>query len=312
MPRLGRTGTTLLLCGAQLALLVGTFPRLVGPTGAGALGTEPWHHVASLGIVLAAALALRRRMQQRRFLAVGVLAFTVLALVSGFYLLYWKEGIRADGYQDWGVFWHVAWSWAAAVFFWQHTWVNRVAFAHFFRRTFAALAPAALHLGSYALAAAALAITWGPAKSWFTNENYVPLSFAAWLVATGLAYASWLVLRRRDGAAQKRIRGGVDLGLVPIAALATVTGIPLLFLDPQLDSLGLKYASKVWHVWPSVLFAVLVFVHGAQTWSTVRAHWRRLGAGSSDLPPSPTVAGAERGPGPSPLPSGTDGRRPPR
>lgn len=265
-----------MLCTAQVVLLVGTFPGLVGPLEA--LGTAPWHHLASLGLVLVATLALRARMQQRRFLAIGVLAFTVLALVSGFYLLYWKEGIRVDGYQDWGVFWHVAWSWAAAVFFWQHTWVNRVAFAHFFRRTFSALRPAAAHVGLYALGVVALVVTWGPAKSWFTNENYIPVSFATWLVATGLAYVSWLALRRRDGAAQKRIRGGVDLGLVPIAALATVTGIPLLFFDPELDALGLKYASKVWHVWPSVVFAILVFVHGVQTWMTVRVHWRKLGA----------------------------------
>jgi hypothetical protein len=272
---LGRSGTLLLLAGVQLAALVATFPGLVA--GMGGLGTAWWHHIASLGVVLAAILALRRPMQSRRFLAIGVLAFTILATVSGFYLLYWKEGIRADGYQDWGVFWHVAWSWAAALFFWQHTWVNRIAFAHFFRRTFAALRPAAVHLSLYAVGVTALVVTWGPAKSWFTNENYIPLSFAFWLVATLAAYVSWWLLRRRDGATQKRIRGGVDLGLVPLAALAVITGIPLLFLDPQLDVLGLKYASKVWHVWPSVVFAVLVFVHGAQTWSTVRAHWRKLG-----------------------------------
>src|SRR5687768_9875623 len=113
----GRSGTILLLGALQLAALVGTFPPLV--PGMDALGTEGWHHVASLGVVLAATMALRGPLRSRRFLAIGVLAFTLLATMSGFYLLYWKEGIRVDGYQDWGVFWHVAWSWAAAVFFWQ-------------------------------------------------------------------------------------------------------------------------------------------------------------------------------------------------
>lgn len=255
---------------AQVAALAATFPL-------GALGTAWWHHVASLAAVLAAAVALRGPMASRRFLAVGVLAFSVLATASGFYLLYWKEGIRPAGYQDWGVFWHVAWSWAAAVFFWQHTWVNRVAYLHFLRRSLGRPRKAAVHLGLYALGVVALVVTWGPAKGWFTSENYVPLSFAAWLAAAGAAYVSWLVLRR-DPKATPRTRGGVDMALVPMAALATLSGIPLLFFDPGLDALGLKYASKYWHVWPSVVFAVLVFVHGAQFWHVVRGHWRRLGA----------------------------------
>lgn len=272
---LGRMGTVAGLGVGQLALLIITFPPLV--PWMGILGTAWWHHLASLGIVLAGAVALPGPMRRRRFLAIGVLAFTVLATASGFFLLYWKEAIRVDGYQDWGVFWHVSWSWAAAVFFWQHTWVNRVALGHFARRSLQALAPAVAHLGAYVLAVVALVVTWGPAKGGFTNENYVPLSFAVWLVAAGVAYTSWLVLRKRDDATQLRLRGGVDLAVVPMAALATLTGLPLLFFDPELDGLGLKYASKFWHVWPSVLFAVLVFVHGAQLWSVVRTHWRRLG-----------------------------------
>lgn len=283
MAGLGRTGTTVILVVGHLVLLLVTFPHLVPRMDV--LGTAGWHHFASLGVVLAAALALPGPMRQRRFLAIGVLAFTVLATASGFFLLYWKEGIRADGYQDWGVFWHVAWSWAAAVFFWQHTWINRVALGHFARRSLRSLAPAAAHIGAYVLAVVAFLVTWGPAKSAFTNENYVPLSFAAWLVAVGVAYVSWLVLRKRTVRVQLGLRGGVDLAVVPMAALATLTGIPLLFFDPELDALGLKYASKFWHVWPSVLFAVLVFVHGAQLWTVVRKHWRRLGAPTVEATP---------------------------
>lgn len=266
----------LALAGLHVAVPLVTFPRLV-PAAAG-LGTEWWHHIASLGVVLGLAFALRKPLQSRRFLAIGVLAYTVLATASGFFLLYWKEGIRVDGYQDWGVFWHVAWSWAAAVSFWQHTWVNRVAFAHFFRRTFQALAPAAIHLALYAAVVVAFLVTWGPLKSGFSNENYIPLSFAAWFVCCVAAYASWLLLRRKDATVQLRLRGGVDLGLVPIAGLAVLSGVPILFFDPELDGLGLKYASKFWHVWPSVVFAVLVFAHGAQLWTVVRSHWKQLAA----------------------------------
>ena len=251
---------------AQLAALAATFPS--------ELGTAAWHHLASLAGVLLLAIPLRRRLRERAFLAYGVLATSVLAAASGFYLLYWKEGIRVDGYQDWGVFWHVAWSWAAAVFFWQHTWVNRVAYGHFVRRSLQGVGPAILHVGGYVVVLSALAVTWGPAKAAFTNETYIPLSFAFWLAATAAAYLLWLALRRRP-ATHRPARGNVDVALVPIAALATVSGLPLLFFDPQLDAAGLKYASKVWHVWPSVAFSVLVFVHGAQAWANVRAHWRK-------------------------------------
>ena len=263
-----------LLAGAQTVLLLATF-SLPG------LGAEGWHHLASLGLVVALALAVRRRMASRAFLAFGVLATTVLATVSGFYLLYWKKGIRVDGYQDWGVFWHVAWSWAAALFFFQHTWVNRVAYGHFLRRSLRWAAPAALHVAAYVLLVGALLITWGPAKAAFTNENYVPLSFAAWLAVTVPAYALWLGLRRRPDMEKKHFRGHVDVALVPVAALAVLSGLPLLYLDPQLDGWGLKYASKFWHVWPSVVFAVLVFAHSAQAWSNVRAHWRKLALASA-------------------------------
>lgn len=253
---------------AQVALLAGTFPLK-------ALGAAPWHHAASLAAVLALGIPLRRRLQQRAFLAFGVLATTLLATASGFYLLYWKEGIRVDGYQDWGVFWHVAWSWAAAAFFFQHTWVNRVAYVHFLRQGLQRAGPTILHVGAYVVTLAALAITWGPAKGAFSNENYIPLSFAFWLGATLFGYAVWLLLRRRPTPDQKRYRGHVDVALVPLSALAVLSGIPLLWLGPGLDAAGLKYASKFWHVWPSILFAVLVFAHGAQAWANVRAHWRK-------------------------------------
>ena len=252
----------------QLAALALTYPVK-------GLGTATWHHGASLLAVLLAAVLLRKPMASRRFLAIGVLAFSVLATVSGFYLLYWKEGIRVDGYQDWGVFWHVAWSWAAAVFFWQHTWVNRVAYGHFLRGTMRAAAPAALHLALYAALLLAFGVTWGPVKGWFTVDNYIPLTFATWLACLVVAYVAWMALRR-NRATHLPARGGVDVALVPMAALATLSGLPLLLFDPELDAAGLKYASKYWHVWPSVAFAVLVFTHSAQLWPVVRAHWRRL------------------------------------
>ena len=63
---------------------------------------------------------------------------------------------------------------------------------------------------------------------------------------------------------------------MPVAAVALISGLPLLWMGDGLDAAGLKYASKYWHVGPSVLFAVLVFTHSMQLWSTVRGHWHRL------------------------------------
>ncbi len=272
-----RTTLTIGLSVLQVAALAGTY-YLDG------LGAAWWHHVASLAVVLALAAAFWPAMQSRRFLGIGVLVSTILATISGFYLLYWKEGIRVDGYQDWGVFWHVAWSWAAAVFFWQHTWVNRVAFAHYFKRSLRALAPAAFHIGLYVAAIAGFVVTAGPGKDWFTVETYIPLSYWTWLACIVVAYGAWWFVRGRTHAAKKRVRGGVDLALVPTSALAVLSGIPLLFLGAAMDALGLKYASKFWHVAPSVLFAVLVFVHSVQLWRTMRAHWRRMGRGEGKRP----------------------------
>lgn len=266
---LSRTAWVAGLSAVQGLALLGTYFLPVG--------TEAWHHLATLGLVMVMAFALPKPMSSRRFLGVGVLATTVLATVSGFYLLYWKEGIRADGYQDWGVFWHVAWSWAAAVFFVQHTWVNRVALGHFFSTSVRRLAPAVLHTGLYVLAIVGFVLSAGPGRTWFSNENYIPLSLWTWLAATVCAYAAWWVFRWRSHATQKRVRGGVDLALVPVAAVTIVSGIPLLFLDARLDAAGLKYASKFWHVGPSVLFAVLVFVHSVQLWTGLKRHWQRVG-----------------------------------
>ncbi|MBW3584101.1 MAG: hypothetical protein KY455_13500 [Euryarchaeota archaeon] len=267
----------------QVALLWLTFDFAV-------LGSAVWHHFASLGVVLGVALALWRPLvRSRRFLALGVLAFSVLATVSGFWLLYWKEGVRIDGYQDWGVFWHVLWSWAAALFFFMHTWINRVALVHFVRKSVSTIAAAVVHAGAYVLVVVAFFITWsGRGRTWFTNENYIQLSLFAWLVAIVVPYGLWGVVQVRVAVTgpssridkvfhPRRVRRWVDLGLVPMATLAVVSGVPLIFLDAWLDQRGFKYVSKYWHVWPSVVFAALVFVHGVQAWSSVRAHWRAYG-----------------------------------
>lgn len=263
----------------QLALLGLTFPIDV-------LGTEAWHHLASLAGVLLLAWVIREPLTRSRgFLALGVLATSVLAAVSGFYLLYWKAGIRVDGYQDWGVFWHVAWSWMAALFAVQHTWINRAQLAHMIRRSLATRWRQILHVGGYVLVAVAFAVTWSKTgRAWFTNEAYIPLTLRTWVLATVPPYLAFLAFRARHGEATGsrwaralehwRVRTVVDLALVPLTVLTVVSGLPLFLLGDQLDAGGWKYVSKYWHVWPSILFTVLVFIHGVQAWRAVQAHWR--------------------------------------
>lgn len=280
-----RTRWVLGLSLAQVALLAATL-RVPG------LGAETWHHIASLAAVLAVAAILHDRFRSsRRFLALGVLATSVLAAGSGFYLIYWKAGLRVDEIQDWAVFWHIVWSWFVAVFAAQHTWINRRSYAHFLRRSVATRPRALLHGLGYLLLAAALVYTWSPqGRVLFTNENYVPLTLRTWALLGVPTYGGWLYLRwreRRDpGWAEaafgsRGLRGLVDLLLVPAAALAVLSGFPLLF-DGPFDPRGLKYTSKYWHVATSIAFTVLFVVHGAQLWTTVKAHWRTYGRDEPD------------------------------
>lgn len=272
-----RTRWILGLVVLQVCLLAATFP-------VPGLGAQTWHHIASLGGVLLLAGILHRPLRRSRgFLALGVMASSLLAAASGFYLLYWKAGIRVDGYQDWGVFWHIVWSWLATVFFVQHAWINRVQLVHFYRESVATRAKAIAHGGAYLLLLAALVVTWSPeGRVWFTNQNYVVYSLRTWVLVTVPPYLAWLYVRRRRRTEPEwlertfghwGIRRVVDLLLVPVAALTILSGFPLLF-DGPIDPRGLKYVSKFWHVWPSIVFTVLAFVHGTQAWTSVQAHWR--------------------------------------
>lgn len=237
------------------------------------LGSALWHHLASLGVVLGATMAARRWLDSRAVLAIGVLITSVLAAVSGFLLLYLKEWIRPAGIQDQLVWWHVLWSWAAAVFFFQHTWINRVQFLHFFGQSLRRAGPGVVHVGAYILSLAFLVISWTVGKSWFTAGNYIASGYVTWLAF--LVPAAIISLPRRDLAGGWKWRRMVDLGLVPAATLATLSGIPLVFFGDAVDAAGLKYASKYWHTAPSILFTILVWTHSVQVWRLVRGHWAK-------------------------------------
>ncbi|MDX1612381.1 MAG: hypothetical protein R3185_08420 [Candidatus Thermoplasmatota archaeon] len=263
---------------AQLSLLIVTFP-------VPGFGAETWHHMASLAAVLGlTGLLWSRLISSRRALALGLLVTSVLASVSGFYLIYWKAGIRVEGFQDWGVWWHVAWSWMVMVLFALHTWVNRVSFVRFFQDSLRSRLGTWLHLGAYLIVLAALVATWSPwGRDAFTNANYIPYTLRTWVLVLVPPYLAWLWVRRRQRTGEDPlarfghwpVRRAVDLALVPTTALAILSGLPLIF-DGPIDPRGLKYVAKYWHVWPSILFTVLVFIHAVQAWPTVKVHWGKL------------------------------------
>lgn len=258
--------------GAVVQLLLLLVTRILdGP------GTQTWHHLASLAGAIALMGLAGKRMQNRAFLGIGILLTTILATVSGFVLLYFKEGLRVDGHQDWLVFWHLVWSWFASGFFVMHVWVNRVAFVHFFQASFRSVRPGLVHGGAYVVSLLGLLWSATLGKSQFNNESYIPQSVWAWLLCTAVAYGIWLGTRRAGRQTHLHLRSAADLILVPVMTFVILSGFVLLYGSDVTDPNGLKYAAKAWHTLPSVLFSVVVFVHSVQLWTQVRRHWQRLG-----------------------------------
>ncbi len=252
-----------------------------------------WHHTASLGFALASiglwwvvARARGRRLWlDRAHLGIWVLAWTVLATVSGFLLLYLKQDLKDWGLKDWAKWWHILWSWLALLYFGVHTAVNWSGMRRAWGRIHASLGSALRLDVALVLILVAIPVTW---SSWgagvWTEASYIPWTLWTILALVGPMYVAWLWVRwRRSRAASVPLwgtRGGArvqtDAWLFVSAVLANVSGFPLLFFATKDTSL--KYVAKYWHTWPSVLFAALVFVHAVQFWAAMRVHWRKAPA----------------------------------
>lgn len=265
----------------QMVLLVATaLPPLSQVDSPGALGVPTWHHNASLAATLLVSAVLWRRMTtDRRFLGVGVLVTTVLALASAFLILYLKQDLKAWQLKDWAKFWHVAWSWFALAFFAGHTWVNRHGFVRSWRRLGAGRSGVLFH-GLLGLIVAAIPLTWSPwGAKVFTDPIYVPLTLYTWLVFLAPTYAAWLgvTLSLRRGRRPQWSRPGTqaftDTWLVNMTLLANVSGFPILYFGTK--DTALKYVAKYWHTWPSIAMAILVFAHTLQFLPGLARHLRR-------------------------------------
>jgi len=253
------------------------------------LGGPTWHHNATLALSLVAFLATGlvrtrrgRLWSDRAHLGIGVLAWTALAAVSGFLLLYLKPDLKAWELKDWATWWHILWSWLALWYFVTHTWVNRRPLLRALGRWQRTVAGVLAYDGVLLLVFLAVPLTWLDVGPWrhplVVEADYILLSLWTWLVLAGGPYLAWAVarVRRPRWARRPAVQGFVDVWLLPMALLANLSGFPLLYFDSK--STVLKYVAKAWHTVPSIAFTVLVFAHAVQFWPAVRAHWRRVGA----------------------------------
>lgn len=255
------------------------------------LGEPAWQHVATLLMVLAPLPFFWRPLTTSRMvLGIGVLASTLLAVGSGFFILYAKVWLKAHVLVDWIKFWHVLWSWAGIVFFLLHTWINRVAYVHFWRRMHALRWPALLHHAAIVASLAAIPFLWSAwGKPLWDDENYILSTWYLWLLLVAPAYVLWwaTVAARRwvalsvlAGAFQHhRVRAFVDVALVPATVLANVSGFPITFWKDEVHGHGFKFVGKMTHTAPSIVMAVLVFAHTVHLWGPIVLHVRRFVTG---------------------------------
>ncbi|MEK6986436.1 MAG: hypothetical protein AABX89_08690 [Candidatus Thermoplasmatota archaeon] len=268
--------------GAQIGLVLLTVPSLVP-----GLGGPTWHHNASLlgAIVLCAAFG--RRMLDRRFLGIGVLATTVLAILSGFLVLHFKPLLKATGFKDWAVWWHIAWSWLGLLFFVMHTSVNRSGLARSLRRMHTRARDALLYQGLLLAIVVLIPLTWlTSAPSWISDRNYLQLTLFTWIFLLSPAYIAWGIvqLRARSNTVptwgkRPATQAFTDSWLLPMTILANISGFPMLYFDTA--QTPLKFIAKYWHTWPSIAMTLLVFAHTIQFLPAMARHLEARRSGKS-------------------------------
>ncbi|MFA5943353.1 MAG: hypothetical protein WC876_02685 [Candidatus Thermoplasmatota archaeon] len=253
----------------HLALLVWT--ALPPWTPGWGLGVPTWHHNASLAAAVVFSLVFRKRMTaDRRFLGMGVLVTTTLALLSAFLILYLKVELKETGLKDWAKFWHVAWSWFALAFFLGHTWANRYGLLRATTRIAAGLSGKTAFILPNLLILAAIPLTW---SDWgarhFTDPRYIPMTLWTWIGFLVPVYGSWLVAvvqtrggRRPEWFSRAKTQTFTTAWLLPITLLANLSGFPILYFGTK--DTALKYVAKYWHAWPSIAMALLIFAHTLQ------------------------------------------------
>lgn len=281
------------------ALLAGSLAGTVLVVGSAwtPIGVPTWHyHVAFLAMAAYAAWRWKRYVADPPLLGAHLLASGVLAIASGFLLLYLKDSLKASGTKDWAKFWHCVVS----------MWFLYVTLAHLARE------PNARALGVYARDGArrrwgiAHVVAWSAtvvllvasvaSKDAFRDENYLYWSTLSILVATAFAYGAWVLAKVRSGAwraeappqpaPSRALRGNVDLMLLGWSIIAQASGLVLLYGKSFLHGNGYKYVSKFWHTAPSVVMTLLVVAHVVITAPLLRAYWVGRRAAKAARPPA--------------------------
>lgn len=265
------------------------------------LGVPYWHYnVAFVAMAAFAAWRWKRYLADPPLLAAHLLVSGVVAIASGFLLLYLKDDLKASGTKDWAKFWHCAFS----------MWFLYVTIAHLARR------PNARAVSVYARDGARRGWAWAHVAAWgatvlllfasvaskdtFVDANYLYWSTLTVLFSTAIAYGAWIAAKLRSGAwrrdapprspPSRALRGNVDLMLVGWSVLAQASGLVLLYGKEFLHGNGYKYVSKFWHTAPSVVMTLLVVAHFVISVPLLRAYWLGRRAARAARPVSPAEA----------------------
>lgn len=232
---------------------------------------------------------------RRRVASLGLATMGTAAILTGFWLLYWKDELKADGLKDFAKFWHSVTSYALIPFFAAHFARNSPRFGDLTRGVTVRRVAAGAYAGGWAGLLTFGVVSWFPAwRIRFTDENYLLWAAWTWLVVIALVYFAWLGaklavrLRPRLAAFFTRAlrRGLVDVTLLASFVLAMGTGFVLLYMKAFLHGNGYKYVSKYWHTSTSIVFTVAVVLHVGANIMALRAHARRVSR-ELDAPPTP-------------------------
>ena len=229
----------------------------------------------------------------------GLAVLGTAAILTGFWLLYWKDPLKEAGLKDFAKFWHSVASYAMIPFFAAHFARNWPRFSDMSARVGAWRVAAGAYAGGWLGLGLFGVVSWTSGwKVRFTDANYFGWVAWTWLVVVAFVYFAWLgakALARwrpalREAFTRTRRRALVDLTLLGTFALAMLTGFALLYMKGFLHGNGFKYVSKFWHTSTSIAFTAAVVLHVGANVLALRAHARRARAELDAAAPEPEAA----------------------
>lgn len=252
---------------------------LVVATFGSALGATRLHHDVAYAALALGTLAGWARLRRRRLATLLMASLGAWSLVTGLLLVYLAPGF---GHARWMRWWHGATSVGFALAFLAHWARNQPRLAGLARAAWGAPVPRLAFVGAWTLVAFVGAVSWTTGLRKLFDDRYfrelTTLSFllAGLVLVYGLLAATSARLRERlaRSTERNRLRGALDLSLLAAVWLATVTGLPLLYLARGLRSVDAYWFVAGWHVVASAILVGLVVGHAALNRRPLRAHLR--------------------------------------